>query len=206
VTFRNFKAIFFDWDNTLVDTWPVLLDSSNAVLRHFGKSEISLEEVKIRARLSSRESFPEQFGESWEEALSIFYKAIDANKENIKLFDGAASLIESLKKSNKIVVIISNKKKDLLRSEVKRFGISNDLILGSGDATFDKPHPEMGIIALKHFQLQPNEVVYVGDSITDWNFAKNLDMPAIAIGDKAYEGPILAKFSSINESMQEFIS
>jgi phosphoglycolate phosphatase len=191
VTFRNFKAIFFDWDNTLVDTWPVLLDSSNAVLRHFGKSEISLEEVKIRARLSSRESFPEQFGESW---------------ENIKLFDGAASLIESLKKSNKIVVIISNKKKDLLRSEVKRFGISNDLILGSGDATFDKPHPEMGIIALKHFQLQPNEVVYVGDSITDWNFAKNLDMPAIAIGDEAYEGPLLARFSSINESMQEFIS
>lgn len=76
MTFRNFKAIFFDWDNTLVDTWPVLLDSSNAVLRHFGKSEISLEEVKIRARLSSRESFPEQFGESWEEALSIFYKEI----------------------------------------------------------------------------------------------------------------------------------
>lgn len=199
VNFKNFKAVFFDWDNTLVSTWPAILNAANTVLKHFGKSEIDLEEVKIRARLSTRESFPQQFGEHWQEALSLYYKAIDANRENIKLLEGATSLVSTLKQSNKIVAIISNKKNDLLRSEIKRFNIASDLILGSGDTEFDKPHPEMGIIALNHFQLNPHDAVYIGDSVTDWIFAKNLNMPAIAIGNDAYEGPLLARFNSLEE-------
>lgn len=203
--FKRFKAVFFDWDNTLIDTWPVIFEATNTVLRHFGNPEIDLEEVKFRARLSSRESFPKQFGENWKEALSLFYKAIDTNKNEIKLLEGAIALAEILKKSGKIVAIISNKKSDILRSEVSRFNIPNDLILGSGDSAFDKPHPEMGLIALKHFRLQPSEVVYVGDSITDWTFAKNLDMPAIAIGQDPYEGQLLARFNSINDAMPYFV-
>ena len=74
---NKFKAVFFDWDNTIVDTWPILLKATNAVLNHFNLSSISLDEVKIRARLSTRESFPEKFGDRWQEAQEIFYQAID---------------------------------------------------------------------------------------------------------------------------------
>ncbi len=202
---KTFKAVFFDWDNTLADTWPTIFKATNVVLKHFGQSEISMEEVKIRARLSSRESFPQQFGENWQEALSIFYKAVDENKKNIKLYEGTLPLLKALKESSCIIAIISNKKGDLLRSEIERFNIPNDLILGSGDTNFDKPHPEMGLIALKHFELQANDVVYVGDSITDWTFAKNLHMDAIAIGNDTYDGPLLARFDSVDESMKQFI-
>lgn len=205
VDFRNFKAVFFDWDNTLVNTWPGILSATNAVLKHFGKSEISLEEVKIRARLSSREGFPQYFGENWQKALSLFYKKIEENKDNIKLCEGAITFVEALKKTNKIIAIISNKRNDLLKSEVERFKIPSNLILGSGDTPFDKPNPEMGLVALKCLKLKPNQVVYVGDSITDWIFSKNLHMPAIAIGEDAYEGPLLARFSSLYEAMQESI-
>ena len=50
----TFRAVFFDWDNTLVDTWPILFRATNVTLKHFGLSEVSMEEVKIRGRLASR--------------------------------------------------------------------------------------------------------------------------------------------------------
>lgn len=202
---KTFRAVFFDWDNTLVDTWPTIFKSINVVLKHFGHSEISMEEVKIRARLSSRESFPKIFGKNWKEALDIFYQEINENKKNIKLYDGSLSLLKTLKSSGLIVAIISNKKGELLRSEIEQFNVPNDLVLGSGDTNFDKPHPEMGLIALKHFNLSANEAVYIGDSITDWTFANNLNMAAIAIGNDAYDGPLLARFDSINESITQLI-
>ncbi len=202
---QTFKAAFFDWDNTLVDTWPVLFKASNAALKHFGLPQATLEEIKIKARLSTREGFPKLFGENWKKAQAIFYQTIFENKGDIKLYDGARFLLESLRESGYTIAIISNKKSDLLLEEIKRFEICSDLTLGSGDSPYDKPHPELGLIALKHFNIQAHEAVYIGDSITDWVFAKNLNMPAIAIGNDDYDGPLLARFETVNESIKKLL-
>ena len=202
---QKFKAVFFDWDNTLVDTWPTLFNATNVTLKHFGRAEISMEEVKIRARLSSRESFPKLFGNDWKEALDIFYKSINENKNDIKLYDGTLPLLNSLKKAEKIIAIISNKKGGLLREEIELFNIPADLVLGSGDTAFDKPNPEMGLVALEHFKLNASDTVYIGDSITDWEFAKNLNMAAIAIGDDDYDGQVCARFETVSEAISELL-
>jgi len=202
---QKFKAVFFDWDNTLVDTWPTLFKATNITLKHFGQAEICMEEVKIRARLSSRESFPKLFGNDWKEALDVFYQSINENKKDIKLYDGTLPLLNSLKKAEQIIAIISNKKGDLLREEIEQFNIPADLVLGSGDTAFDKPSPEMGLIALEHFKLNASDVVYIGDSITDWKFAQSLNMAAIAIGDDDYDGPLFARFETVNESISKLL-
>ncbi len=205
LTLQTFKAVFFDWDNTLVDTWPIISKASNAACKHFGLPQATLEEIKIRARLSTREGFPKLFGENWKEAQTIFYQTIFENKGDIKLYDGVRSSLQLLKESGHIIAIISNKKSELLHEEIERLNISSDFILGSGDSQHDKPHPELGLIALKHFGLEPHETVYIGDSITDWIFAKNLNMAAIAIGKDSYDGPLLARFDTVNESIKKLL-
>lgn len=200
-----FKAIFFDWDNTLVDTWPIIFKASNAALKHFGLPQATLEEIKVRARLSTREGFPKLFGENWKEAQAVFYQTIFENKADIRLYEGACASLQGLKKSGYTVAIISNKKRELLHEEIELLKVPCDFILGSGDSLHDKPHPEMGLIALKYFDLQPHEAVYIGDSVTDWVFAKNLNMPAIAIGDEVYDGPLLARFDTVNESIKKLL-
>lgn len=202
---QSFKAVFFDWDNTLVDTWPIIFKASNAALKHFGLPPATLEEIKVRARLSTREGFPKLFGENWKKAQTVFYQTIFENKNDIKLYEGVSASLHKLKKSGYPIAIISNKKRELLREEIELLKAPCDFILGSGDSLYDKPHPEMGLIALKHFGLQPHEVVYIGDSVSDWIFAKNLNMPAIAIGHDAYDGPLLARFDSINESVKKLL-
>ena len=200
------KAVFFDWDNTIVDTWPILLQASNIVREHFGFPKTNLEDLKISARRSSRESFPEVFGENWQKSYDIFYGAIQDNKALLKPYEGTIDLVNSLRDMGYIIAVISNKKRELLQQEIDQFQLDYDLVLGSGDSAYDKPHPELGEIALKHFGITAAEAIYVGDSPTDWVFAKNLGMPAIAIGDDAYEGELLARLAKLDETIKKYLT
>ena len=58
-------AIIFDWDNTLVDTWPVIHAALFETFTAMGHVPWTLEETKARVALSMRESFPKLFGDRW---------------------------------------------------------------------------------------------------------------------------------------------
>ena len=64
------RAILFDWDNTLVDSWATIHEALNFLMRAMDKPEWTLADTKGKVRLSLREAFPMHFGERWEEALS----------------------------------------------------------------------------------------------------------------------------------------
>ena len=66
------RAILFDWDNTLVDSWATIHEALNICMAAMDKPAWSLAETKQRVRLSLRESFPVHFGERWEEARQIY--------------------------------------------------------------------------------------------------------------------------------------
>ena len=66
------RAILFDWDNTLIDSWVTIHEARNHLMRAMGQPERSLDETKADARLSLRESFPLLFGDRWEEAREIY--------------------------------------------------------------------------------------------------------------------------------------
>ena len=75
LAFKNLKkpkAIVFDWDNTLVDTWPVIHLAINQTMQAMQKPQISLEEVRNTVHKSMRESFPSIFGNNWQEAGEIY--------------------------------------------------------------------------------------------------------------------------------------
>ena len=79
VGLRPPRAILFDWDNTLVDTWATIHDALNFLMRAMDRAEWSLAETRERVRLSLREAFPLYFGERWEEARDIYLDAVPRN-------------------------------------------------------------------------------------------------------------------------------
>ena len=72
------RAILFDWDNTLVDSWATIHEALNFLMRAMDKPEWSLAETREKVRLSLRESFPLHFGDRWEEARDIYLDAFRA--------------------------------------------------------------------------------------------------------------------------------
>lgn len=171
------SAIIFDWDNTLVDTWPVIHDSMNTTLAQMGSPLWSIDETKERVRRSLREAFPDLFGDRWEIARDIFYERFrKIHLERLAVLDGAENLLKSFHEKDIYMGVVSNKSGENLRREADHLGWSRYFgqIVGAMDAKKDKPALEPVTMALAGSNIEPGtDVWFVGDTKIDMECAYN---------------------------------
>ena len=188
--FQNLRkpdAIIYDWDNTLVDTWPLIKNAINATMRSLNREEWSLEKVRDSVHKSMRESFPEIFGNEWEKAGEIYKKAYqDINIAQISLLKNSFELLNFVKSLNIPQFLVSNKIGTTLRKEVKKLQLEHLFfsLVGAQDANFDKPSREPADFALMGSQIDPKKhhIWFVGDTIADVECAHNLGACPIIYG------------------------
>lgn len=186
------KAVIFDWDNTLVDTWPLIQTAIDKTMGAMGREAWGLEKVRNEVHKSMRESFPTIFGENWEAAGEIYkntYRSI--HLEQIQLLPNAMKLINKLEENGIMQFIISNKIGATLRKEVTRLEIDKKFfaIIGAGDAAYDKPSKDPVELALLGSDLDPkkDEIWFVGDTIADVECAYNSGCRPIVYGHSSNE-------------------
>jgi phosphoglycolate phosphatase len=171
------RAVLFDWDNTLVDSWGTIHLSLVHTLEALGHETWSFEETKARVRHSLRESFPKQFGERWEEARRIYMDHFTSiHLERLRALDGAEQLVRELKAAGLYVAVVSNKTGPVLRREADKLGWTEHFVrlVGAGDASADKPDAAPMRMALEHSDIELGDSVwYVGDTGIDMECAIN---------------------------------
>lgn len=179
------RAVIFDWDNTLVDTWPVIHDSMNATLAAMGHRPWSLEETRERVRRSMREAFPAMFGSRWEEARAIFYRRFDAiHLERLAVCEGAEQLVSALAGHGICLSVVSNKMGRNLRREADHLGWAGYFfrLVGASDARRDKPATEPVDLALSGSGVARGaDVWFVGDTSIDLECAHNAGCTGILV-------------------------
>lgn len=183
------SAILFDWDNTLVDTWPVIHDAMAHVLEAFDMAPWTMDEIKTRVRKSMRDSFPELFGDDWEKAGEIFLKRFQViHKDRLTVIEGVVELLETLRDLDIPLGIVSNKTGAFLREEISHLGWEDffNAAVGAADAERDKPDPIVIDHALKGTGVQPSSAVWVvGDSNIDLECAHNAGCTPVLLREKA---------------------
>jgi phosphoglycolate phosphatase len=182
------KAVIFDWDNTLVDTWPLIQVAIDTTMEQMGKEPWGLEKVKNEVHASMRESFPKIFGDNWEKAGEIYKKSYRENHlDKLVFLPGATQLLDKLLELNITLIIISNKIGTTLRKEAGHMGVSDKFfsIVGSTDAARDKPHKEPVDLALQNSELDPKRdlIWFVGDTITDVECAAISECQPVLYGE-----------------------
>ncbi len=185
------RAILFDWDNTLVDTWPLIHKALNMTLRHMEHPEWSLARVRAEVAHSMRDSFPAMFGERWQEAATHYqnsYRAI--HLQELMALPGAEAMLAAIPE-DVFVGVVSNKQGVTLRKEIPQLGWSEhfDVAIGSTDAPRDKPYADPALLALQDSGIEAGpDVWFIGDTIADLGCAKNAGMSAILYGDHQTDG------------------
>jgi phosphoglycolate phosphatase len=190
------RAILFDWDNTLVESWGVIHEAMNLTLDAMGFGRWSREETETRVRASLRDSFPTMFGERWRDAEQVFYSSFSAiHLKHLRALPGADELLAHLAQVERIYLgVVSNKRGEYLRREADHLGWTRHFrtLAGAGDAARDKP-------AVEHVQLALGELAcgsdiwMVGDADIDLKCAWNAGctpvlMRAAAPGEGEFPG------------------
>jgi phosphoglycolate phosphatase len=192
MTLTTPKVILFDWDNTLVDTWPVIHQALNATLAFMGHEPWTLERVMQDVKHSMRDSFPALFGDKWEiasERYQLEYRAI--HMEAIRALPDAEHTLKQLAATDVFVAIVSNKRGPSLRKEIEKLEWQAyfKAHVGAQDAERDKPHAAPAHMALETSPVKSgSEIWFVGDTGVDLECAKNIGAVPILYGDHVTDG------------------
>lgn len=182
------KAILFDWDNTLADTWPTIHQAMSETFTAMGHEPWSMEVTKERVHRSLRDSFPEIFGDRWEEAGDLYITNFRrVHLEKLTPLEDAEEVLKALKDTDIYVALVSNKTGSSLRLEVDHIGWNCyfSKVIGAKDADEDKPSIKPVLLALEGSGITPGQDVwFVGDSVTDMECAYNANCIPIFYGDQ----------------------
>ncbi len=165
------RAALLDWDNTLVDSFPLIHTSINHTLEAMGHETWTYEKTCRTIASSMRDFFPKLYGDRWEEARDIFianYAERDLDK--VEPIPGAAELLAALEEAGFYLAVVSNKSGHNLRQEVSHLGWDGyfSRVVGATDASADKPAPAVIEFALEGSGIAPGrDVWFVGDNAID---------------------------------------
>ncbi|MEX2628604.1 MAG: HAD family hydrolase [Tistlia sp.] len=184
------KAILFDWDNTLVDTWSVIHHALAVTFEAFGRTPWTLEETRQRVRASARDAFPELFGDDTEAATELFYETFARDHlKGLAPRRGAPETLAALAAREGLWLgVVSNKTGRYLRQEAEHLGWNGHFrqLVGALDAVRDKPARDPVVMALSGSGLEPGPAVwFVGDTDIDMLCARNAGCTGLLIRDEA---------------------
>ena len=180
------RAIVFDWDNTLVDSWATIHEALVLTFTAMGHEPWTLAETKARVRHSLRDAFPALFGDRWDEARKLYLDHFTAiHIERLTPIVGAAELLLETQRAGFHLAVLSNKTGRILRLEAEHLGWSKHFVrlVGAGDARADKPDPAAMQFVLEGSGCVGNDVWYVGDTALDMECAANAGCLGVLVGE-----------------------
>lgn len=170
---EGIKAVFWDWDGTLVDSFAFLHKTHNHVRAQFGMDGFTLEEFDGYFGKPREILYRNIYGaENIEEAKQHFETFVVENHHEIKPMAGAERLLEVFADIGLPMGVVTNKKGVLVRKEIANHGWDRFFVcetVGAGEASEDKPSSAPLILALKKsgLDIEPHEVLFVGDTEND---------------------------------------
>lgn len=187
------RAILFDWDNTLVDTWPTIHEALNHTLAVMEQPLWSVDQTRARVRRSLRDYFPNLFGARWEEAQTVFYAKFGAiHLARLEICPGAEELLSTVHRAGLYLGVVSNKSGPNLRREAEHLRWTQYFgrLVGATDAAADKPAPEPVLLALEGSGVPAGKDVWiVGDTWIDLDCAYNAHcVPVLVRADPPRDG------------------
>lgn len=181
-------AVIFDLDGTLLNTLGDLRAATNHALEVRGLPPHSMEEIRQfignGIRLLICRAMPEGTPEAEIDAALDDFKAYYAAHIHDRTvpYDGIPQLLTALRKRGIKVAVLSNKIDSASQQLIEYFfPEKTDVVFGEHVGVPRKPDPTSCRMVMQQLGVQPEQVLYVGDSGTDMQTAKNAGLYAVGV-------------------------
>ena len=185
----KFKGVIFDLDGTLVNSLEDIANAMNKVLQDLNYPTHSYDDYQYFIGSGLRNLVGKSLPKNQNDETQIehcYHLMVEVYRDNCtnqtKAYNGIAELLDELKSRNIKLSVFSNKA-DALTKEITKVLFPNvfDPIVGLSFESLKKPNPSEALAISKSWGLQPEEMIFVGDSGIDMQTATNANMLAVGV-------------------------
>lgn len=167
----SYRAVLFDFDGTLADSYDAIAATANHVRTHYGLPPLSTAEVRRHVGRGVEYLLAHTVGVGDPQFNNALYHAHHPSvmKAGTRLNDGVAAALAALHGRGLRLAVCSNKPVRFTRELLEYLDIGGffDAVLGPEDVAHPKPAPDMLLAGLQRLGVRPDEALYVGDMTVD---------------------------------------
>ncbi|EOH6038128.1 HAD family hydrolase [Acinetobacter baumannii] len=179
---KEYQAIIFDMDGTLVDSFSFFLGALNQLAKKHKFKSVELHEVEQYKHLSSKEIMKEMNVSRWKLPwiAKDFIRLMKERDQDVYMFEGMRDhLIELHKRGYTLAIITSNSKENCQNVLGKELCELFSHIDG-GSSIFGKAKRIKRVLSI--LDVSKNQAIYVGDQTTDGEAAHEAGIDFAAVG------------------------
>jgi phosphoglycolate phosphatase len=164
-----YKAVFFDLDGTLIDSFDGIVTLFLESLDALGVNDCTPAQIRALIGIPLDQCFARFVsGDAVDQAVAFYRARYEVRMHDISPpFPGVAAMLAALREAGVVTGVISNKRAAAVRSILGRKGWPIDIIVGEGEGVASKPAPDMLWHAARAVEIAHHEALYVGDSRLD---------------------------------------
>ena len=196
----RFKGVIFDIDGTLTYTNRLIFDSFNHIAEKYLGKKYSDKEIIGFFGPTEDVILKELCKENYPAARKDYYNYYKENHSIAQMFDGFRELIIDLKNAGVLLSIFTGKGRTSSLITLDELGITEyfDMIVTGDDVQNHKPSPEGIIKFLKKFNINPNDVLMIGDAPSDVKASKEAGVHIASVVWDSYSEIEVRKLNSGN--------
>lgn len=170
----KYKNILFDIDNTLVDSatiasnilYDITIENGFHVQLTDIRKLIGVPTTKILEQLNIKPT---------NEMLTKFTKQLSQHKDELRLFNGVQDLLAELHTLKIKTGIVTSRTASEVNSDLHAFPeiTASNIIVTSDKTKLHKPSGAPLEYAMRQYNLEKNQTIYIGDTIYDMQSAEN---------------------------------
>lgn len=175
---KQYKAIIFDIDGTLLDTYAANMIPLGKIIEKELGQIWTLEDMRPFFWQTGLKTIRDLGFSDVEGTYARWVEGVQQHLHLITPFEGVHEALSAIQNAGYRLAVVSSKMKDQYKIDMGGHGL--DVLMETAvlveDTVNHKPHPEPMLECLRRMDLQPEEALYVGDAINDSLAAKNTGM------------------------------
>jgi len=174
----KYKAVIYDIDGTILNTLDMNMIPLIKIIKEETGEEWSYEDVLKFASYPGMKVMEELAFENKEKVYARWVQYVNDYEEGATVYNGFEEVFKCFNKNDILQAVVSAKTSEQYEIDMGEKNLDRfmEVAILAEHTNKHKPHPAPLLKCLDDLQLSANDVIYIGDTLSDYEAAKSAEI------------------------------